>query len=155
MYNKLNLFIQFQATDDLTNFDKINKNLEDICSSKLLYRKILNKFNIYSYIEKEPNIYNYFLESKNYAWLQGNTYVSNLSEENNLNTNLFNLGLENILITVNSNNEYILYDDITIVNNNIINALEPNEDVNIYHYNTLDEVYEHLNYMYVLKEIGD
>ena len=155
MYNKINLFIQFQATDDLTNFDKINKNLEDICSSKLLYRKILNKFNIYSYIEKEPNIYNYFLESKNYAWLQGNTYVSNLSEENNLNTNLFNLGLENILITVNSNNEYILYDDITIVNNNIINALEPNEDVNIYHYNTLDEVYEHLNYMYVLKEIGD
>ena len=155
MYNKINLFIQFQATDDLTNFDKINKNLEDICSSKLLYRKILNKFNIYSYIKQEPNIYNYFLESKNYAWLQGNTYVSNLSEENNLNTNLFNLGLENILITVNSNNEYILYDDITIVNNNIINALEPNEDVNIYHYNTLDEVYEHLNYMYVLKEIGD
>jgi len=155
MYNKINLFIQFQATDDLTNFDKINKNLEDICSSKLLYKKILNKFNIYSYIKQEPNIYNYFLESKNYAWLQGNTYVSNLSEENNLNTNLFNLGLENILITVNSNNEYILYDDITIVNNNIINALEPNEDVNIYHYNTLDEVYEHLNYMYVLKEIGD
>jgi len=144
---KRNLFIQFQDKSDLFNINKLNKNMEDIKSSKLLYKKILSQFNIYAFIKENPKFYH------SYQCTDNTVYISSEDQENNINTSLFDLGLENILLTINSSNsisKYTLYDDVNIFDNQITNALNPKEDINKYYYSSLDEVYEHLNYMYIL-----
>jgi len=154
MNNKLKIFIQFQDSNDLTNILKLNENISDFTSSKLLSSKILNKFDIYSYIIGESEAYKYFIK-KQYSWLKNTIFTSKIDEDNNINTDLLNYEQLNVLITIdskNDSNKYTLYDDIIIIDGQILNATNPREEVNKYYYNSFNEIYQHLDYMYCLEK---
>ena len=154
MNNKLKIFSQFQDSNDLTNILKLNENISDFTSSKLLSSKILNKFDIYSYIIGESEAYKYFIK-KQYSWLKNTIFTSKIDEDNNINTDLLNYEQLNVLITIdskNDSNKYTLYDDIIIIDGQILNATNPREEVNKYYYNSFNEIYQHLDYMYCLEK---
>lgn len=154
MYNKLNLFIQFQDSNDLNNAEDFLINLERVKSSKLLYQKLLNKFNIIAYIKEYPQYYAFFKKNPD-SWLKDVAYESSIDKENNRGMEYLNIGIGNLLLVFDNTKtqQFILYDDIFIDENGLIaNGLNPNDDIDVYHYNTLDEVYEHIEYTYLVRK---